>query len=217
MIQKISDKNKSGIYIIENKISNKFYIGKSKNIYNRIKDHITSLNTKNKNENIHMINAWHKYGRGSFYYYVLEYCELNDDTLSKLEYYWIITLNAINKGYNMRLDTTTKCILTEETKLKMSNSKLEYYRNPENRKKCSHSFWKNNPEATLSMAESVSKKVTKFSIEQYTKDNTLINTWNSVKDVINKNPDYKWQNIYSVCNGYKPSYMGYIWKKVLKK
>lgn len=43
-----------------------------------------------------------------------------------------------------------------------------------------------------------------------------IKTFDSVEDIILENPSYKWQNIYSVCNGYKKSYMGYIWKKELK-
>lgn len=57
MIQNKEDKNKSGIYVIKNKINNKVYVGKAINIYRRIKAHITSLNTKDKNENRHLINA----------------------------------------------------------------------------------------------------------------------------------------------------------------
>ena len=34
------DLNKSGIYCIRNIVNNKVYIGKSKNIYNRITQHI---------------------------------------------------------------------------------------------------------------------------------------------------------------------------------
>lgn len=44
----------------------------------------------------------------------------------------------------------------------------------------------------------------------------LVREYNSVKQVIEENPDYKWQNIYSVCNGYKPSIYGYIWRKESK-
>lgn len=36
------------------------------------------------------------------------------------------------------------------------------------------------------------------------------------RDFLNNYPYYKWQNIYSVCNGYKPSIYGYIWRKESK-
>lgn len=42
------DLNKSGIYCIRNIINNKVYIGKSKNIYNRITQHIYLLRNKSK-------------------------------------------------------------------------------------------------------------------------------------------------------------------------
>ena len=54
----INDKNKCGIYKITNSINNKCYIGKSINIYYRIKSHITDLNrNKSRYENQHFINA----------------------------------------------------------------------------------------------------------------------------------------------------------------
>ena len=57
MIQRKEDKKKSGIYVIKNLINNKVYVGKAIDIYRRIKDHVTALNTKNKNENPHLINS----------------------------------------------------------------------------------------------------------------------------------------------------------------
>ena len=57
MIQNKEDKKKSGIYVIKNKINNKVYVGKSVDIYLRIKAHVTGLNTKNLNENCHLINS----------------------------------------------------------------------------------------------------------------------------------------------------------------
>ena len=73
MKQMKEDKFKSGIYIIQNNINSKKYVGKSINIYNRIKQHVTNLNTRCIDENPHLINAWHKYGRRNFSYYVIEY------------------------------------------------------------------------------------------------------------------------------------------------
>ncbi len=77
-------------------------------------------------------------------------------------------------------------------------------------------FWQDNPEIKQEMAKKVSKIKTIYSILQYDKQMNLINEFDSVKNVISENPTFKWQNIYAVCNGYKPTYMGYIWKKKLK-
>ena len=216
MIQRTADKGKSGIYIIRNSESGKFYIGKAKCIYRRIKWHVTSLNTKNKNENLHMINSWHKYGRDVFSYEVLEYCDKNDEILSELEYKWMIELDAVKNGYNMRLDSGTKCILPQETKDRMSKAKIELYKDPIARAKCSHQYWSNNPEAKKNMAIAVSKATVKYSIEQYTRDNILIKTWGSVKEITDHHTEYKWQVIYAVCSGAKKTYKGFIWKKIQK-
>ena len=63
------------------------------------------------------------------------------------------------------------------------------------------------------MAEKVSKAKEKYDFEQRTKQGDLIRVWGSIKEIISENPSYKWQNIYSVCNGYKKSYMGFVWVK----
>lgn len=64
------------------------------------------------------------------------------------------------------------------------------------------------------MAEAVSIAKRKFKFHQCQKDGTFVKEWDSIKDIVTANPNYKWQNIYSVCNGYKKSYMGFVWKKV---
>ena len=53
----IKDKEKIGIYVIRNLTNNKVYVGKAINIHRRIKQHITQLNHKSKDENIHLINS----------------------------------------------------------------------------------------------------------------------------------------------------------------
>lgn len=66
------------------------------------------------------------------------------------------------------------------------------------------------------MAKKVAKAKQKYKFYQFTKTGELIREWDSVEEIITNNQGYKWQNIYSVCNGYKKSYMGYVWKKELK-
>lgn len=212
----IKHKGKSGIYCIKNVVNNKVYIGKAKCIYKRIKQHITNLNTKNKDENPHLINSWHKHGRQNFEYYVLEYCEI--ETLSEKELLWMKKFNSLdrNKGYNLRLDSSTGLVITEETRQKLRNSQIERFKNPEERKKCSHNYWKNNPSELKKMAEKVAQLNVKYKIEQYEKKTkVLVKTWDSIIELIEKHPEYKKHNIYAVCSGEKPSMYGYIWKKIM--
>ena len=81
MKQRTEDKFKSGIYVIQNNINQKKYVGKALDIYKRIKSHVTALNTQSKDENRHLINSWHKYGREAFSYYVIEYIYEEDKNL----------------------------------------------------------------------------------------------------------------------------------------
>ena len=41
MIERQEDKFRSGVYVIQNNINSKKYVGKAKNIYNRIMQHVT--------------------------------------------------------------------------------------------------------------------------------------------------------------------------------
>lgn len=52
-----NDRKKCGIYCIKNTINSKVYVGKAKDIYNRIQGHIYALRRKSKNENRYLINA----------------------------------------------------------------------------------------------------------------------------------------------------------------
>ena len=69
-----------GIYGIKNTVNNKIYVGKSKNIGIRWKQHVYSLNCSSKDENRHLINAWHKYGQDCFECFVIEELELNTNS-----------------------------------------------------------------------------------------------------------------------------------------
>lgn len=208
--------NKSGIYCIRNKANSKVYIGKAIDIYRRIRQHINLLNKKSKDENEHFINAWHKYGRESFEYFVVEYLPV--DLLKERELYWQRTYKCTDrsKGYNFREDSETGCIVSQETRKKLSEAQIKRFSDPKERLKSSHTYWKDNPEATKEMAKKVSEATIKYYINQYTKDSQFIKRWNSVKEITEQNPNYKWQQIYSVCSGHKPSIYGFVWKKELK-
>lgn len=90
-----------GIYSITNKLNNKIYVGQSKQIEIRWKEHINSLNN-NKHHNSHLQNAWNTYGTSGFSFAIIEYC--SQEELTAQEDYWIKHFSSIDrtKGYNLR-------------------------------------------------------------------------------------------------------------------
>lgn len=89
-----------GIYIIRNEINNKVYIGKSENLKQRIKRHITTL-FNGTNRNKHLQAAFEKYGSENFDVSLLQILNKDDD-INEREKYWINYFNATDKrfGYN---------------------------------------------------------------------------------------------------------------------
>ena len=75
-----------GIYKITNKINKKCYVGQSKNIERRLKDHKLVCREKN----ILLKRALNTYGKENFIYEIIEECELNK--LDEREIYWISKL-----------------------------------------------------------------------------------------------------------------------------
>ena len=92
----------SGIYEIRNTETGKVYIGQSKNIMIRWRDHIARLK-KQKHDNQYLQNAWNKYGAEAFSFSILETCEPDFDKLNELEIKWIALKNALDGkyGYNI--------------------------------------------------------------------------------------------------------------------
>lgn len=218
----MEDKGKSGIYLIRNLINSKVYIGKAKCIYKRIKQHITCLNKKIKShENDHLINSWHKYERNSFEYVVLEYLPLNENLISEREIFYINKYKSLNpkKGYNKRYDSSTGLIVSEETRLKLSNSrKMRDTKFPHLRKqvgKKSSDFWKNNPDKLKIMSEKVANKIRKYKIGKFDYNSEeLIEVFKTRKEIQIKYPEFYIQAILGCCQGNKNSYKGFKWKYI---
>lgn len=118
MIVNKCDRGKCGIYCIRNTMNQKIYVGKAKDIFNRINGHISALRRRSKDENRHLINAWFKYGEDAFEYFIIEELDFDEDLLREREDYWIVKYDAINreKGYNLRRDSSTGCFVSEETR-----------------------------------------------------------------------------------------------------
>lgn len=89
----------SGIYKIINQINGKCYIGGSKNIMHRWSIHKYELNTQS-HDNIHLQNAWNKYGKDIFLFEIVEKC-LPEDLLSTEQKYLNICKQNPNLYYNL--------------------------------------------------------------------------------------------------------------------
>lgn len=105
----------SGIYKITNLENNKIYIGQSINVTQSIKKLIDVLNT-NRHKNQHLQNSWNKYGKDSFLFEVVQYCEKNE--IDYWRKYFISLFDSINpqKGYNKEDSENLNKHLFKETK-----------------------------------------------------------------------------------------------------
>ena len=90
-----------GIYKIQNKVTDKVYIGKSVNIEIRWIQHRCHLNN-NVQANDYLQKAWNKYGENGFNFSVL--CECEESALDEKEIYYINLYKATDRsyGYNLR-------------------------------------------------------------------------------------------------------------------
>lgn len=113
----------SGIYMIHNTVNNHVYIGQSIDIYTRWRAHINQLDN-NTHDNMHLQNAWNKYGEQSFCFKLIKACK--QKYLNRFEKLYIKIYDAYNTGYNMTKggDGLYGHIISEDTKRKLSILKM---------------------------------------------------------------------------------------------
>lgn len=108
--------NDCGIYSITNFKNGKRYIGQSRTLSKRKKDHWSALR-RGKSHSIYLQRSWNEF---DFKFEVMEYC--NEDELSNREIYYINNLNSANRnfGYNLTGVTKKSFKLSSETIAKMT-------------------------------------------------------------------------------------------------
>lgn len=89
----------SGVYSITNTVNDKQYVGSSKFIDKRLREHRWRLKN-DRRSNDHLQRTWNKYGKESFEFGILEKCE--KDRIVEREQHWIDILGVVENGYNIR-------------------------------------------------------------------------------------------------------------------
>lgn len=113
--------NTPGIYIIYCLVSEKAYVGKSKNIQERWKKHRTMLNCR-RHRNPHLQNAWLKHGKNLFVFGVLEVAE-ELEKLADRERHYIDLLDKESR-YNCQDIPNEDFNISESTRKKMSEAHI---------------------------------------------------------------------------------------------
>ena len=89
-----------GIYMIQNLVNFKIYIGQSVNIEDRWGDHKERLRGNQNKPNKHLQSAWNKYGESNFEFTII--CECDESQLNTKEIDYIAKLKTYDRdfGYN---------------------------------------------------------------------------------------------------------------------
>ena len=172
-----------GIYVIKNLVNGKVYVGKSKNCYKRLHQHLYDIKTesRNFNENIHLLNAFKLYGTDNFTYYIVESfhedLENLEEILSERELFWMKELKSLDRdfGYNLRYDSQGKCYCSEETSKKISERLKKEWKDGKrkNHSKKLKENWNNNPNRKNQQSKILSSIKTKYTYKLY-KDNIFL-------------------------------------------
>lgn len=108
----------TGIYCIINIITLDCYIGSSKHIYYRLREHLSKLRM-NKHHSNHLQNSFNKHKENSFISGIIDICE--ESLLIEKEEYWI---DLVKPTYNKVFKNLTRpaCSYNQETKDRISQS-----------------------------------------------------------------------------------------------
>ena len=116
------NQNKSGIYMWENKINGKRYIGSAVNLSNRLSNYYSTgyMENKLKNSKSSIYNAILKHGHSNFSLTILEYCD-KEKCIQREDFY----LSCLPHEYNIleKAGSSLGHKYSDESKIIMSDAK----------------------------------------------------------------------------------------------
>ena len=130
------------IYMINNCVNGKVYIGSTGNINDRFGNHKRTLN-RGVHPNEHLQNAWNKYGSDSFEFKTLMVCP--DSERNHCEQMFIDLYDSQNRDYGYNIRDADAHSVSEETRLKISKANTGNIPTEEHRRKLSENnarYWK---------------------------------------------------------------------------
>jgi len=123
-----------GVYLIENLVNGKVYVGGSIQLQKRHYDHFYHLEY-GRHKNPHLQNAYTLYGRHAFRFEVLEFC--SPDELLEREDWWIELLKSQDRGRGYNLRSAERPTMAEETRAKLRAANIGKSLSDEHRAKLS--------------------------------------------------------------------------------
>lgn len=120
----------TGIYIIQNIINRKAYVGSAVDVVNRWCHHLFNLD-KGTHHSIKLQRAWKKYGEENFTFRTIERCKKKN--LTKREQFYMNRFNSVKNGYNVQPNARS-CLGVKHNKefgRKISNAQLRLCATPE--------------------------------------------------------------------------------------
>lgn len=142
-----------------NLATNMYYVGQALDFKVRWKGHIYLLNN-NVHTNIHLQNAWNKYGQIAFKFYILEII-IDENKLDEREQYWMDRSQCYDRRIGYNIGRIAESSMrgrkhSEETKLKISQILLGH---PPSK---AHTGCKHSDEAKLKISKAnIGKKCSK--------------------------------------------------------
>lgn len=129
-----------GIYRITNTVTGTVYIGSSRNVHNRFRDHRKDLRA-GSHKNIHLQYAWNKYGEYAFLFEPIAECALHclvGQEQEVMDSYFSIGEKLYNRkpSFHSRVGME----VSDETRLKMSIANTGKVRTEKQRLNISHSL-----------------------------------------------------------------------------
>lgn len=146
---------KSGVYIIWCKTNQKFYVGSTSNIKNRLTDH-KNLLRHGTSHNSHLQNAWNLYGSDAFIFYAAEY--VPEDQLLVVEQEWIDLFWETGRLFNKGRNAERSSAGLKRDYMKGNTNALGYKHTPDARRRISEGM-KEVAKRRLPMSKETREKI----------------------------------------------------------